>query len=117
MAGGSITLEQVAEHAAVLIIACSRCDRIPELLRLLSNELPQAAINQRLLQLLMSLEEELETSRRLMEKSRMLIRRARESLDAGHTQVAQSRQQIEAARKLLASVRPESLRSEPPESG
>ena len=59
MAGGSITLGQVAEHTAVLAVACSRCDRagrysldtliarhgpgfgIPELLRLLSDDCPK----------------------------------------------------------------------------
>jgi hypothetical protein len=59
MAGGSITLGQVAEHTAVLVLACSRCDRagrygmdtliarhgpgfgIPELLRLLSDDCPK----------------------------------------------------------------------------
>jgi hypothetical protein len=59
MAGGSITLEQVAQHTAVLVVGCSRCDRagryrldtligrhgpefgIPALLRLLSEDCPK----------------------------------------------------------------------------
>jgi hypothetical protein len=59
MASGSITLGQVSAHAAVLAVACSRCDRagrypldtliarhgpgfgIPELLRLLSDDCPK----------------------------------------------------------------------------
>jgi len=59
MAGGSITLDQVAAHVAVLAVACSRCDRagrynldtliarhganlgIPELLNLLSEDCPK----------------------------------------------------------------------------
>jgi hypothetical protein len=59
MASGSITLDQVATHTAVLAVACSGCDRagrygldtliadhgpdfgIPELLRLLSDDCPK----------------------------------------------------------------------------
>lgn len=59
MAPGSLTLDQVAAHTAVLTVACSRCDRagqyglatlitrhgrgfsIPELLRLLSAGCPR----------------------------------------------------------------------------
>ena len=59
MPGGSITLVQVADHTAVLAVACSRCDRagrysldtliakhgpqsgIPDLLRLLSADCPK----------------------------------------------------------------------------
>jgi hypothetical protein len=59
MPGGSITLGQVAEHSAVLVLAWSRCDRagryaldsliarcgpqfgIPDLLRLLSANCPK----------------------------------------------------------------------------
>jgi hypothetical protein len=58
---GSITLGEVAEHTAVLAVACSRCDRaglynletlitrhgaefgIPDLLRLLSDDCPKRA--------------------------------------------------------------------------
>jgi hypothetical protein len=59
MPGGSITLDQVATHMAVLVVACSRCDRagrynldtlialhgpgfgIPELLHLVSKDCPK----------------------------------------------------------------------------
>jgi hypothetical protein len=59
VSGGSITLGDVAEHTAVLAVACSRCERvgryrlgiliplhgadfgIPELLRLLSKTCPK----------------------------------------------------------------------------
>jgi hypothetical protein len=59
MASGSITLEQVAGHTAVLAVACSRCDRagryhldaliarhgpgfgIPALLHVLSDDCPK----------------------------------------------------------------------------
>jgi hypothetical protein len=59
VSAGSITLDQVAAHTAVLAVACSRCDRagrytldtliarhgpglgIPELLRLLSKDCPK----------------------------------------------------------------------------
>jgi hypothetical protein len=59
MAGGSITLEQVAGHTPILAVACSRCDRagrynldtliarhgpkfgVPELLSLLSKDCPK----------------------------------------------------------------------------
>lgn len=58
---GSITLEEVAEHTAVLAVACTRCDRagrynldtliarhganygIPDLLHLLSDDCPKRA--------------------------------------------------------------------------